>query len=306
MKKTVKKNVQKAKTKVRTKKTANRGTKQAKKVVHAKDQEPRRRYFVHDGLRLHYWEWGDPQEETYVFVHGVRDQGRSWDHFLDALLSRGVPIKHAVALDLRGHGDSEWPSTSRGYQHEDFLSDLAGLLKHLDKEPLTIIGHSLGGSMCLLYAGTFPEKVKRMVLLESLGPFARADDEVPNIMAERLKGRDYVEIPFPHESLEAAAKAIQKTFPLIPDDAALHMARMARILKAGVTAGSMIRSCATARPRRCPEGQIEAFIRRLKCPILFVYGTESDFMKSVRGHRAQAVSQRQDRPHRRRGASHPA
>jgi pimeloyl-ACP methyl ester carboxylesterase len=35
------------------------------------------------------------------------------------------------------------------------------------------------------------------------------------------------------------------------------------------------------------EGQIEAFIRRLQCPILFVYGTESDFMKSVRGHRAQ-------------------
>jgi pimeloyl-ACP methyl ester carboxylesterase len=35
------------------------------------------------------------------------------------------------------------------------------------------------------------------------------------------------------------------------------------------------------------EGQIEAFIRRLKCPILFVYGTESDFMKSVRGRRAQ-------------------
>ena len=35
------------------------------------------------------------------------------------------------------------------------------------------------------------------------------------------------------------------------------------------------------------EGQIEAFIRRLQCPILFVYGTESDFMKSVRGHRAK-------------------
>ena len=85
-----------------------------------------------------------------------------------------MPIKHAVALDLRGHGDSEWPSTSRGYAHEDFLTDLAGLLKHLDKDPVTIIGHSLGGSMCLLYAGTFPEKVKRMVLLESLGPFARS------------------------------------------------------------------------------------------------------------------------------------
>src|SRR5512143_1954366 len=184
MKKSVKTRVQKAKakTKIRAKRTATRSMKQVKKAVEINVHEPRRRYFEHDGLRLHYWEWGDPREETYVFVHGVRDQGRSWDHFLDELISRGVPIKHAVALDLRGHGDSEWPSSSRGYQHEDFLTDLAGLLKHLDKEPSTIIGHSLGGSMCLLYAGAFPDKVKRLVLLESLGPFARADDEVPNII----------------------------------------------------------------------------------------------------------------------------
>ena len=52
--------------------------------------EPRQRFFEHDGLKLSYWEWGDPREETYVFVHGVRDQGRSWDHFLEALLRRGV------------------------------------------------------------------------------------------------------------------------------------------------------------------------------------------------------------------------
>src|SRR6266498_1425646 len=223
--------------------------------------QPRQRYFDHDGLKLHYWEWGDPNEETYVFVHGVRDQGRSWDQFIGALLSRGVPIKHAVALDLRGHGDSEWPGTSRGYQHEDFLSDLAGLLKHLEKESIILLGHSLGGSMCLLYAAAFPEKVKRMVLFESLGPFARADDDVPNIIAERLKGRDYVEIPYPHETLESAAKSLQKTFPLIPDSAALHMARHGTNFKGGR-------------------------YRWTHDPILR-YGTDSDFMKSVRGHRAQ-------------------
>jgi pimeloyl-ACP methyl ester carboxylesterase len=248
---------------------------------------PQRRHFMHDGLRMHYWEWGDPNEDTFVFVHGVRDQGRSWDHFLEALIRRGVPIKHAVALDLRGHGDSEWPATSRGYAHEDFLTDLAGLLKHLDKGPLTIIGHSLGGSMCLLYAGTFPEKVKRLVLLESLGPFARADDEVPEIFAEKLKGRDYIEIPFPHESLEAAAKAIQKTFPLIPDHAALHMARHGAYYKGGRYRWKHDPVLRYRTTTAMSEGQIEAFIRRLKCPILFVYGTESGFMKSVRGHRAQ-------------------
>ncbi len=249
--------------------------------------EPRRRYFVHDGLRLHYWEWGDPKEETFVFVHGSRDQGRSWDHFLQALLDRGVPISHAVAIDLRGHGDSEWPNTSRGYQHEDFLSDLAGLLKHLEKKPVSLIAHSLGGSMCLLYAGMFPDRVKRMVLLESLGPFARSDDEVPNILAERLSGRDYVEIPFPHESLEAAAKAIQKTFPLIPDQAALHMARHGTNSKGGRFRWKHDPVLRYRSTTVMSEGQIEAFIRRLQCPILFVYGTESDFMKSVRGPRVK-------------------
>jgi pimeloyl-ACP methyl ester carboxylesterase len=249
--------------------------------------ELKEHYFNHDGLRLHYWEWGDPQEQTFVFVHGVRDQGRSWDHFIEALIARGLPIKHAVAIDLRGHGDSEWPSTSRGYQHEDFLTDLAGLLRHLDKEPLTIIGHSLGGSMCLLYAGAFPDKVSRMVLLESLGPFARADDEVPEIFAERLKGRDYVEIPFPHESLEAAAKALQKTFPLIPDNAALHMARYGTRYKGGRYRWKYDPILRYRTTTALSEGQIEAFIRRVQCPILFVYGTESDFMKSVRGPRVK-------------------
>jgi len=87
--------------------------------------------------------------------------------------------------------------------------------------------------MCLLYAAAFPEEVKSLVLLESLGPFARADDEVPDIIAERLKGRDYVEIPFPHDSLESAAKSLQKTFPLIPDQAALHMAHHGTSYKGG-------------------------------------------------------------------------
>jgi len=257
------------------------------------DLQPREHYFFHDGLKLHYWEWGDPNEETYLFVHGARDQGRSWESFIAALIAKGLPLKHAIALDLRGHGDSEWPSNGRGYQHEDYLMDLAGLVKHVDKEPLTIIGHSLGGSMCLLYAAAFPEKVKRLVLLESLGPFARKDDEVPDIIAERLRGRDYVEIPFPHASLEAAAKALQKTFPLIPDDAALHMARYGTTYKGGCYRWKYDPILRYRSTTAMSEGQIEAFVRRLKCPILFVYGTESDFMKSVRGPRVKLFTNAQ-------------
>jgi pimeloyl-ACP methyl ester carboxylesterase len=257
------------------------------------DLEPRQHYFNHDGLKLHYWEWGDSSEDTFVFIHGIRDQGRSWEPFLASMIALGCPIKHALALDLRGHGESEWPSTSRGYQHEDFLSDLAGLLEHFDRDSFTLIGHSLGGSMALLYAGTFPQKVKRLVLLESLGPFARSDDQVPEIMAERLNGRNYVEIPFPYASLEDAAKALQKRFPLISDPAAAHMA-LYGTRHAGQTYrwkhDPVLRYRTTT---MLSEGQIEAFIRRITCPILFVYGTESDFIQSVRGPRAKLFNNAQ-------------
>ena len=251
------------------------------------DWQPKEGFFNYDGLNIHYWEWGDPEAETFVFVHGVRDQGRSWEPFIAAIRNRGFPLKHAVALDLRGHGESEWPITTRGYQHEDFLADLAGLLRHLDKEALTIIGHSLGGSMALLYAGAFPEKVRRLVLLESLGPFARSDDEVPNIIAERLKGRDYVEIPFPYPSVEAAAESLQKKFPLIPDDAAVQMALHGTRKRGGFYRWKHDPILRYRTTTALSEGQIEAFIRRIKCPILFVYGTESDFMRSVRGRRVK-------------------
>lgn len=249
--------------------------------------EPREHFFVHDGLKIHYWEWGDPKEETYVFVHGIRDQGRSWEHFLAALMRRSLPINHAVALDLRGHGDSDWPPWNRGYQHEDFLVDLAGLLQRLDKESVTIIGHSLGGSMALLYSGSFPERVKKLVLFESLGPYARADDELPNILASRLKGRDYIEIPYPHESLESAARALQKSFPLIPDHAALHMARYGTSFRGGRYRWKHDPMLRYRSSTAMSEGQIQAFIRRMTCPILFVYGTESEFIKSVRGSRVK-------------------
>jgi pimeloyl-ACP methyl ester carboxylesterase len=249
--------------------------------------EPKEHYFLHDGLTIHYWEWGDPNEETIVFVHGVRDQGRSWELFIPEMIARGYPLKHGVALDLRGHGESDWQGTERGYQHEDFLTDLAGLLHHLNKEPVTIVGHSLGGSMALLYAGAFPEKVNRMVLLESLGPFARSDEEVPEIIAERLRGRSYVEIPFPYPSIDAAAKALQKRFPLIPDEAAQHMAFWGTNKRSETYRWKYDPILRYRTTTALSEGQIEAFIRRVHCPILFVYGTESDFMQSVRGPRAK-------------------
>ena len=95
--------------------------------------EPKQRHFVHDGLRFTIGSGATPRRDLCFRPWRSRSRAKLGSVSRGIARARGA-IKHAVALDLRGHGDSEWPNHGRGYQHEDFLTDLAGLLKHLDKE----------------------------------------------------------------------------------------------------------------------------------------------------------------------------
>ena len=56
-------------------------------------------------LRLHYLEWGNEECQTLVMLHGIAQQAHSWDFISLALSDR----YHVIALDARGHGDSQWP-----------------------------------------------------------------------------------------------------------------------------------------------------------------------------------------------------
>ena len=108
--------------------------------------ELRDHYFNHDGLKLHYWEWGDPKEETFVFVHGVRDQGRSWDDFIAAMIARGlfhlmqstagdkiseyhlqagIAACHCAAKD---YGSTDWPQILSLYDRLVEMNDSAVIL----------------------------------------------------------------------------------------------------------------------------------------------------------------------------------
>jgi pimeloyl-ACP methyl ester carboxylesterase len=79
------------------------------------------------------------------------------------------PGYHIVAPDLRGHGDSDW-AAGGGYNEINYVYDIAQLVLQKRMAPVTIIAHSLGGSIALLYAGLFPETVKAVVAIEGLGP----------------------------------------------------------------------------------------------------------------------------------------
>jgi pimeloyl-ACP methyl ester carboxylesterase len=183
---------------------------------------PTSSYYVSQRLRLHFVDWGNEEAPPLLLVHGGRDHARNWD-WVARELRRDW---HVIAPDLRGHGDSEWAIGGQ-YTSQEFVLDIAQLIMTLDLAPLTIIGHSLGGSVAVQYASIFPENVEKLVSIEGLGP-------PPDMIRKRL-GRPQWErtaewikqtrelsarTPRRYESIDAAAaRMIEENGFLSPEQA---------------------------------------------------------------------------------------
>jgi pimeloyl-ACP methyl ester carboxylesterase len=120
------------------------------------------------GLRHHVLEWPAPSESPpVVLVHGWMDSAASFRDVARSLQARG---RRVVAPDLRGYGDTEHIPDTSTYYFADFVRDLHEVLDALGVDRLDLVGHSMGGSVCTFFAGAFPERVRRLVNIEGLGP----------------------------------------------------------------------------------------------------------------------------------------
>src|SRR5258705_4204550 len=147
---------------------------------------PTSRFYTAERLRLHYVDWGNEDRPLLLLVHGGRDHARSWDAVARELRHDW----HVVAPDLRGHGDSAW-AVGSSYPLSDLVLDIAQLLEALAAYPVTIIAHSLGGAISLLYAGAFPERIAKMVVIEGLGPPPEIEARIRGVPASK-RVRDWV------------------------------------------------------------------------------------------------------------------
>jgi pimeloyl-ACP methyl ester carboxylesterase len=98
-----------------------------------------------DGVRLHAIHHGDPALRKLVLLHGGGANAHWWDGVAPALAAGRF---HVVALDFRGHGDSDRPEPRPGA----FQRDLAALLEHLGAPDAALVGHSMGGHVALVHA----------------------------------------------------------------------------------------------------------------------------------------------------------
>ena len=226
--------------------------------------EPHDRHVTVGGLRLHYLDWGNADRPPMLLLHGGTQTAHSWDFF--ALAMR--PHFHVLALDQRGHGDSDW-APDGDYSLEAHQRDIHGFVQAAGLERFVLIGLSLGGRNSLVYTATHPEGVRALVIVD-VGPETRRDG--------RRQIREFVTTTDELDSVEAFAQRAQQHNPRRPISQLMGSLRWnLKQLPNGKWTWKYDKLLRTP-GYRIPGGSREYLwdcATRLSCPTLVVRGGES-------------------------------
>jgi len=221
----------------------------------------RDRFISINGLRLHYLEWGAASAPPVVLLHGGSANAHWWSRLAAAL----EDTYRVLALDLRGHGDSEHPE-SAAYRVDDYAGDVDAFFDALGVDRIDLIGHSLGGLIATEYAGRAPERINSLVVVDTE---LRVGASGARYMA-RLRN-------FPHPRYPDREHAI-KRFRLLPTATNADPTVLADIAAHSIV--ELPDGRWTLKFNRDSLAHVEVqdlteILTRLTCPILLVRGAHS-------------------------------
>jgi pimeloyl-ACP methyl ester carboxylesterase len=213
-----------------------------------------------NGLRFHFLDWGTAGEPPLLLLHGGAQTAHSWDEVAPDL----ARDHHVLALDQRGHGDSDWSPDGR-YRREDFVADVRSFLDDRGWAAAAVMALSLGGLNAIALAATHPDRVRGLVVVDVTPTINPAGSKA---IAAQLADRDF-------DSFEEAVARAQAFNPL--RSAANIRARLRHALRE-TPEGRWTYKFDT----RIGDGGLESDFERLwqqvpaiRCPTLLVRGAQS-------------------------------
>jgi pimeloyl-ACP methyl ester carboxylesterase len=213
-------------------------------------------------LSLHYLDWGDIDAVPIVLLHGLCANVHYWDFFARHMTNK----YHLIAVDQRGHGDSDW---AESYGPRDYVLDLEAFIDSLKLSEFVLIGHSMGGINAIIYAARHPDQVSALVIVD-IGP------EIAAAGIERME-REHASEPDAFVSEEEAISYMKKLEPRQQDDFIRHQMKYAlrREEKGRLTFkyDKKLRSTELRSPTWLWE-----HLNQIICPALLIHGTESDML----------------------------
>ncbi len=146
-----------------------------------------------NGLTLNCLDYGGDGKRSLLFLHGGSAHAHWWDFVAPAF----VEDFHVLALDQRGHGESEW-ANEWAYSSRHYVSDLDQVIDHWGFGAPILVGHSMGAHNVLAYAADHSEKLRAIVALDPPPDYTELAVEFLSSIAKRPARR--------YESLEEAAR----------------------------------------------------------------------------------------------------
>ena len=219
-----------------------------------------------NGLEFHYLQWGDPKKPKLLMLHGVAQQAHSWDFVSLALSDRYC----VIALDQRGHGDTQWPS-DHDYSAEAQQRDLDAVIPALGLKGFILVAHSMGGRNSYVFTSRHLDLVKALVIVDT-GPggvrtgsqrirrFVTLPDELDSYeeFAERVKGYTGRPTWMVHGSLQHSIKRLPNGKWTWKYDKAIRSPDF--------------------KPQNWPPERLWAALEKIKCPTLVVRGANTDVL----------------------------
>lgn len=168
--------------------------------------------------------WRRSDAPRVLALHGWLDNAASF-----VPLAPWLEQFDLVAVDLPGHGHSEHRHATARYHFIDYLFNLDAALDALGWTDCHLLGHSMGAAIAAAYAGGAPERVRSLVLLDSIGPLAGDPDRTAERLRRSLdKSRQGPSEPRRYDSLDAMVTARRKVSELSAEAARLICERSAR------------------------------------------------------------------------------
>ncbi len=240
--------------------------------------------FEVNGRKLAAMEWGDPDGEPVLALHGWLDNAASFTQ-----LAPSLPQVRLIAIDLPGHGESDHRPEGTPYYIWDNIADVLAVADQLGLKRFSVLGHSMGATIAMLLAGSFAPRVKLLFLIEGLAPLVYASEELPELMAAALNKRARMgrRSPKPYVKFDQAVQArMQGRWPVSRQAATWLVERGLEQCEGGWCWRS---DQALLLPSvvRLNEAQVEAFLVRISAPVLLVLGDQG--IESTRMKRQMAL-----------------
>jgi pimeloyl-ACP methyl ester carboxylesterase len=213
-------------------------------------------------MRLHYLEWGDAGLPTALLLHGIGDNAHVWDRFAST-----VGDLRVVALDQRGHGESDWADPP-AYGCDDYVGDVFALEEALGLTRLILMGHSMGALHATKYAAVRPDRVAALIHVD-------IEPRPPQWNKDYLRGLSET-LPHAYQSAAAFVRQAQKNSPYADQELLLYLAGHA--LRRDPN-GSLRTEFDSNALRHFDDYDLRPCLRSIECPTLIIRGQESRVMR---------------------------